>query len=63
MKTVYLLLKHPPHPYNASLYISAGEVRGVFEDKREADKLASEKNSRKPHGLYVVHAKRVKSAG
>lgn len=69
MKTVYLLLKHPPYPYNAIgssdqyLYIRAGEVHGVFEDKREADKLAAEKNARKPHGLYAVHAKRVKAAG
>lgn len=63
MKTVYLLLKNPPYPYNANLYIRAGEVHGVFEDKREADKLAAEKNARKPHGLYAVHAKRVKAAG
>lgn len=62
MTTVYILLKHPPYPYNASKYLSAGELHGVFEDKKEAERVADEKNSRKPHGLYAVHTKRLKAA-
>lgn len=63
MSTVYILLKHPPHPYNASLYLRAGEVHGVFEDKREAQRMADEKNASRPHGHYAVHTKRIKGRG
>jgi hypothetical protein len=55
-------MKHPPEPFNANYYLRAGEVFGVYTDKKVAQKLAEEKNARKPHGLYAVHAKRVKDA-
>lgn len=59
---VYLLMKHPPYPYNAGFFLDAGECLGVYADKAEPQKIADEKNSRRPRYLYRVHRKTVKAA-
>ena len=60
MRTVYLLCRHPPHPYNASAHLKAGEVVRVYEDRAEPDRIAAEKNARRPSHLWAVHRKQVK---
>ena len=60
MKTVYVLMKHPRHPYSSRGYLVAGEIKGVFQSGKEAKAECDLKNSRKPYGLYKVHAKRIK---
>jgi hypothetical protein len=63
MRTVYLLLKHPRYPYNAQDHLRAGEVMGVYENRVEPDRIAAEKNARRPSYLWVVYRKRVKTEG
>lgn len=63
MRTVYILAKHPPYPYNAEHHLRAGELVGVYEDRGEPDRIAAEKNARRPKYLWLVHRKRVKSVG
>ncbi len=58
---VYLLMKHPTHPYNAQHHLKAGECLGVYADKAEPQKIADEKNSRRPSYLYSVQRKIVKA--
>ena len=57
---VYLLMKHPPYPYNAQEHLKAGEVCGVYLERKEPDRIASEKNARRPVYLWRVHSKQVK---
>lgn len=57
---VYLLMKHPPYPYNAQEHLKAGEVQGVYFDRAEPDRIAAEKNSRRPNYLWSVHRKEAK---
>jgi len=60
MSYVYLLLKHPPYPYNAKHHLKAGEVVGVYLSREEPARIAAEKNARRPHYLWAVHRKSVK---
>ena len=57
---VYLLMKHPPDPYNAHSHLKAGEVVKVSTQRKELDEIAKEKNDRRPRYLWVVHAKSLK---
>ena len=59
MNTVYLLLKHPQHPYALNAFLDAAVVEGVFVDKAQADKLAEEKNKRAMYVKWSVKSKRV----
>lgn len=61
--TVYLLMKHPPYPYNASIHLEAGEVMGVYRDRAEPDRIAAEKNNGRTSFLWSVRAKRIKEQG
>ena len=58
---VYLLMRHSPCPYNAQHHLKAGECLGVYADKAEPQKIADEKNSRRPSYLYSVQRKIVKA--
>lgn len=60
MGHVYLLIKHPPYPYNANFHIKAGEVVGVYMNRAEPDRIAKEKNARRPVYLWKVHRKQAK---
>ena len=60
MKHVFLLMKHPPYPYNASDHLKAGECQGVYTERAEPDRIAAEKNARNPSYLWAVHKKQVK---
>ncbi len=62
MSKVFILLKHPPYLYNASLHEGAGEIVGVYADRSEPDRIAAEKNARRSRYLYRVHVKRIKPA-
>lgn len=58
---VYLLLKHPTYPYNRAEFIRAGEVMGVYGERTEPARIASEKNANKQRlYFWTVQAKRVK---
>ena len=58
--TIYLLMKHPPYPYNAQVHMKAGEVVAISKNRSELLRAADEKNSRNPRYLYLVHRKIVK---
>lgn len=58
--TVYLLMKHPPYPYNAARHLKAGEIVGIYRERAEPDRIAAEKNARRPSYLWSVHTKRIK---
>lgn len=60
MTRVFLLMKHPPYPYNRSHHLKAGEVVGVYADRTEPARIADEKNARRPNYLWAVHAKNIK---
>lgn len=60
MLTVYLLLRHPPSPFNHKLHIAAAEVIDVYFDRSEPDRIAEEKNKAKTSFLWSVKAKRAK---
>lgn len=60
---VFVLMKHPPYPYNRDIHLEAGEIHGVFLDRKEPDRIAAEKNARRPMYFWKVHAKRVKATG
>lgn len=60
MSTVYLLMRHPQHPFSEG-HLKAGECVSVFANKTEAERIAAEKNARKPYYLWTVQAKRMKS--
>lgn len=62
MSRVYLLMKHPPYPYNANAHLKAGEVMGVYADRAEPARIAAEKNARHASYLWAVHAKNVKGS-
>lgn len=57
---VYLLTKHPSHPYSRNVHMKAGEVIGVYANRDEPDRIAKEKNDRKPLYLWLVQRKKVK---
>ena len=57
---VYLLMKHPRHPFDRQDHINAGEVYRVYSDRSEPDRIAAEKNARRPMYLWRVHGKEVK---
>lgn len=57
---VYLLMKHPPYPYNQTSHLKAAEVVGVYAEPEEPKRIAAEKNARCPSYLWTVKAKTVK---
>jgi len=59
---VYLLLKHPQHPYALRAFLEAATVEGVFADKAQAKAIADEKNKRAMYKHWSVKAKRVTQA-
>jgi hypothetical protein len=58
--TIYLLMKHPPYPYNAQHHLKAGEIVRSSYDRTELQAIADEKNSRRPIYRWAVRAVRVK---
>lgn len=62
-RRVFVLMKHPPYPYNREIHLEAGEIHGVYLDRNEPDRIASEKNARQSMYFWKVHAKRVKATG
>jgi hypothetical protein len=59
MNTVYLLLKHPQHPYQLRAFMEAATVEAVYADKAQADAIAAAKNKRAMYKHWSVKAKRV----
>lgn len=60
MSRVYVLMKHPPHPYSYGNHIEAGVVVGVYATRAEPVRIAAEKNERRPAYFWTVQAKQVK---
>ncbi len=62
MSRVFVLMKHPPYPFNRhNGHLMAGEIQGIYTDRAEPDRIAEEKNARRPIYLWKVHAKQVKT--
>lgn len=60
MRYVYLLKRHPRHPYGGG-HLEAAVVVGVYADKAEPARIVAEKNGRKPLYLWTVQRRAVKS--
>lgn len=59
---VFLVMKHPRHPYSTGDYLTSGEVVHVFLDRKRAQAIVDAKNARRPSFLWRVHAKNLELA-
>jgi len=62
MKTIWIVRKHPPHPYShGELYnLQAFTIHGQYRNRVEAKEAADNKNNKRSNYLYTVYGLKVK---
>jgi len=64
MKTIWIVRKHPPHPYTGIWtrigHLEAFTIHGQYRNRVEAKEAADNKNNKRSNYLYSVYGLKVK---
>lgn len=58
-ESIFLLCRHPPHPFRQGEHLKANEVMGVYYFKEEPKSIAAQKNRRSSQYYWTVQRKKI----